>query len=143
MGPCPFSRRAFTLIELMVVLAIVGTLLTVALPSWRSLQDRATENEARVVLQRLALAQRAFWQRYQRYAMSSELPALENLSRRIAQRYQLRVSTESQGFTLQLLSRTESLPSLELSHLGIWREIAHLLPDKVVTEAPELCCSIT
>ena len=42
MGPCPFSRRAFTLIELMVVLAIVGTLLTVALPSWRSLQDRAT-----------------------------------------------------------------------------------------------------
>ena len=44
MGPCPFSRRAFTLIELMVVLAIVGTLLTVALPSWRSLQDRATEN---------------------------------------------------------------------------------------------------
>ena len=71
MGPCPFSRRAFTLIELMVVLAIVGTLLTVALPSWRSLQDRATENEARVVLQRLALAQRAFWQRYQRYAMSS------------------------------------------------------------------------
>ncbi|MBM28010.1 MAG: hypothetical protein CME58_06485 [Halieaceae bacterium] len=143
MGPCPFSRRAFTLIELMVVLAIVGTLLTVALPSWRSLQDRATENEARVVLQRLALAQRAFWQRYQRYAMSSELPALENLSRRIAQRYQLRVSTESQGFTLQLLSRTESLPSLELSHLGMWREIAHLLPDKVVTEAPELCCSIT
>tara|TARA_B100000683_G_scaffold203440_1_gene196865 strand:+ start:299 stop:682 length:384 start_codon:yes stop_codon:yes gene_type:complete len=127
----------------MVVLAIVGTLLTVALPSWRSLQDRATENEARVVLQRLALAQRAFWQRYQRYAMSSELPALENLSRRIAQRYQLRVSTESQGFTLQLLSRTESLPSLELSHLGMWREIAHLLPDKVVTEAPELCCSIT
>ena len=143
MGPSPFSRRAFTLIELMVVLAIVGTLLTVALPSWRSLQDRATENEARVVLQRLALAQRAFWQRYQRYAMSSELPALEILSPRIAQRYQLRVSTESQGFKIQLLSRAESLSSFELSHLGIWREIAHWLPDEVVTEGPEPCCSIT
>ena len=66
MGRCPFSRRAFTLIELMVVLAIVGTLLF-----WRSSGQSATENEARVVLQRLALAQRAFWQRYQRYAMSS------------------------------------------------------------------------
>ena len=143
MGPCPFSRRAFTLIELMVVLAIVGTLLTVALPSWRSLQDRATENEARVVLQRLALAQRAFWQRYQRYAMSNELPALETLSPHIAQRYQLSVSTESQGFKIQLLSRAESLSSFELSHLGIWREIAHWLPEKVVTEAPEPCCSIT
>ena len=143
MGPYPFSGRAFTLIELMVVLAIVGTLLTVALPSWRSLHDRATENEARVVLQRLAVAQRTFWQRYRRYAMSSELPALETLSRRIAERYQLRVSTESQGFNLQLLSRAESLASLELSHLGIWREIDHRLPDKVVTEATAPCCSIT
>jgi len=47
--------RAFTLLEMVVVLAIIGVMVSLALPSWRSAQLRGISNDARTVLERLDL----------------------------------------------------------------------------------------
>ena len=72
----PPRSRGFNLLEMAVVLAIIGVLVSVALPSWRSAQLQQVENEARTVLERLDLKQKLHWQRYARYALEAELPPL-------------------------------------------------------------------
>ena len=103
-----------------MVLAIIGVIASVALPSWRSVQQRGVVSEARTVLQRLDLKQKQHWQRDARYAVEAELPSLAALSDRVAAHYQLNVQLTPGGYRLQLLSRSPDLPSLNLTHLGLW-----------------------
>jgi len=132
----PSLIKGVTLIELVVVLGIVAILVTLAVPSWHAFQAQATENEARVVLQRLALAQRMFRLRHQRYAMSGELPALNTLSPHIARRYHLRVDLPADGYDLQLLSDQSTLASFSVNHVGLWREFGRDGLDAGVGGAP-------
>ena len=53
----PPRSRAFTLLEMVVVLASIGVMASLALPSWRSAQLRGISNDARTVLERLDLQQ--------------------------------------------------------------------------------------
>ena len=76
----PPRSRAFTLLEMVVVLAIIGVMASLALPSWRSAQLRGISNDARTVLERLDLQQKRHWQRYARYASAAELPAFLRMS---------------------------------------------------------------
>lgn len=131
----PALIKGVTLIELVVVLGIVGILVTLAVPSWHGFQAQATENEAHVVLQRLALAQRMFRLRHQRYAMRGELPALNTLSPQIARRYHLRVDLPADGYDLQLLSDQSTLASFSVNHLGLWREFGRDGLDAGVSES--------
>ena len=64
----------FTLIELMLVLAMVSLLLVMAVPSWRHVQTDAVINEARLTFDRLVIRQLRFSQQHQRYAKAGELP---------------------------------------------------------------------
>ena len=116
------SWQGFTLIELMLVLAIASILTVVALPSWRSFQDQSLVRDARAVLQRLDLKQRQFWLRHRHYATADELPSLASLSDGVARFYRLRVSAVTGGYTLQLTTDTDRLPELALNHQGVWFE---------------------
>ena len=51
----PPRSRAFTLLEMVVVLAIIGVMASFALPSWRSAELRGISNDACTVLERLDL----------------------------------------------------------------------------------------
>ena len=51
----PPRSRAFTLLEMVVVLAIIGVMVSLALPSWRSAQLRGISNDVRTALERLDL----------------------------------------------------------------------------------------
>ncbi len=53
--------RGFTLIELMIVVAIVGILATIAIPQFQSFQARARRTEGITLMQSLGFAQRAYW----------------------------------------------------------------------------------
>ena len=76
MRPNSEPRAGFSLIELMLVLAIVSLLLVIAVPSWRHVQTDAVINEAQLTLDRLVIRQLRFFLKHQRYAEASELPRL-------------------------------------------------------------------
>ena len=111
-----------TLIELLIVLVITGVLISIAAPSWQGFHVDGVVDEARLVLSRLDLKQRAFWQEHGRYAGVSDLPSLGSLSPRVARYYTLQVDLPPDGFQLHLNSGDHAWPSLGLNHLGLWSE---------------------
>ena len=55
------TRRGFTLVELMIALAIGALLLTIALPSYRSYMEKSRRTDARNALHDLASRQEKFF----------------------------------------------------------------------------------
>lgn len=61
-------REGFTLIELMVVVAIIAFLSMVSIPSLTKFLAKAKRSEAYVNLGSLAMAQKAYWAEHGKYA---------------------------------------------------------------------------
>jgi type IV pilus assembly protein PilA len=61
-------QSGFTLVELMVVVAIIGLLSSVALPNFRKYQAKSKMSEAKLQLSALYTAQSAFFSDYNMYA---------------------------------------------------------------------------
>jgi prepilin-type N-terminal cleavage/methylation domain-containing protein len=61
------SEKGFSLIELMIVVAIIGILATIALPNFQKFQRRARQSEAKGMLSGIYTAQKSFaaeWEGY-------------------------------------------------------------------------------
>lgn len=65
--------RGFTLLELMVVVAIVGVLATIAMVSYSNYGFRARRAEGREMLMRLASAQERYFTNFNRYGSLADL----------------------------------------------------------------------
>ena len=61
------SRKAFTLIELMIVVVIIGILATLAIPRFMRAGVRAKQSEAKNILKQLYVNQRTYFQEYEEY----------------------------------------------------------------------------
>lgn len=61
-------RRGFTLIELLICILIAAVLVTIALPSWRSVVVRSQRSDATAALYALAMAQERYRLVHGRYA---------------------------------------------------------------------------
>jgi len=120
MGPSSEARTGFTLIELMLVLAIVSLLLVMVVPSWRHVQIEAKINDAQLTLDRLVIHQFRFFQQHQRYAKSSELPPLKVLAPGVAAQYRLTTVTHGgAAYRLELLPLDPTVwPVLSVDHTG-------------------------
>jgi prepilin-type N-terminal cleavage/methylation domain-containing protein len=75
-----YKRRkgGFTLIELMIVVAIVGLLGTIAIPSFTRYQNRARRSESFTNLASLAKSQRAFFAEYGYFTGAEMVPTKRN-----------------------------------------------------------------
>jgi type IV pilus assembly protein PilA len=62
------KQKGFTLIELMIVVAIIGILAAIAIPQFASYRKRAHDSAAKSALKNLATTQEAYYADFQRYA---------------------------------------------------------------------------
>ena len=64
------NKKGFTLIELMIVVAIIGILAAIAIPNFMKFQCRAKQSEAKVLLSGLYTAEIAYFGEFNRYKLT-------------------------------------------------------------------------
>ena len=100
--------QGFSLIELLVVMALVGIIATVAWPSYRDVVARSLEREGMLYLLRLQSVQERFRQSARRYQGLDVIEPHLPVPDRLARAYRLQVDTSDLGdyFKLVLLPIT-------------------------------------
>ncbi len=65
------GQKGFTLIELMIVIAIIGILAAIAIPQFAAYRKRAQDSAAKSALKNLATAQENYYVSYNTYATNA------------------------------------------------------------------------
>ena len=65
---CKSWKKGFTLIELMIVIAIIGFLAAVAIPQFSNMRKKSMNASAKLALRNLKVAQESFWMDFNIYA---------------------------------------------------------------------------
>jgi type IV pilus assembly protein PilA len=91
------NKKGFTLIELMIVVAIIGILAAIAIPNFMTYQCKAKQAEAKSVLGSIRVLQEAYYAEFDTYANSTE--DLGNIEAKGDPRYDYSISGTASSFT--------------------------------------------
>lgn len=94
----PEFDSGFTLIELMIVIAIIGILAAIAIPNFMSYQKRSFDATAQSDLKNAMTTQEAYFQAYENYADSNT--KLRNSGFITTAKITLSVAASSAGYTM-------------------------------------------
>ncbi len=111
-NPChPGSASGFTLLELLTVIAILGILLTIALPSYRSYLLRVHRTDAVSELLELAQCQERWFAQNGRFDTTRCLPANSDY-------YAIRITPENDSDTLAYVAWADPLGAQQADICG-------------------------
>lgn len=95
----PQSESGFTLLELLIAIAIIGILTATALPEYRRFRQQAYDNRALTDLRTVALGEEAYFLENEKYlACSNEECATLPGVGRISEGSSVRISVTEEGF---------------------------------------------
>jgi len=100
------DEKGFTLIELMIVIAIIGILAAIAIPQFAAYRVRAYNSSANADLRNLCTAQEAYFVDEQTYAANGRLGLLISDYG----------ATTSKGVTMTINSSSATFYNMEASH---------------------------
>jgi type IV pilus assembly protein PilE len=124
-GSIRLPSGGFSLIELLVVLAVVGILTTIALPSYSHYRVRAIQNQAVVALEMLATRQARYRLVNGYFGEADAINAQALVSADLRQHYDLAVDLidEGRGYEMRLSPKSvhRNTPILRIDHTG-WRD---------------------
>ncbi|TBU97366.1 pilus assembly protein PilE [Stutzerimonas kirkiae] len=113
-------QGGFSLMELTIVAAIIGTLAAIAYPDYREYRLRGLRSEGQALLLELATRQEAYFAQYNRYAISASDFDQLGLSVSAHGHYGAAVAAGDGGYSLAALARfrDDDCANLSLDALG-------------------------
>ncbi len=77
------QRKGFTLIELMIVVAIIGILAAIAIPNFLRFQLKAKSSEGKTNLAAIRTAEQSYYSEFGIYVSAAVSPAATNMNLKI------------------------------------------------------------
>ena len=124
-------KKGFTLIELMIVVAIIGILAAIAIPNFLNYQCKAKQTEAKTTLGSIATCEDAYFAEYDTY--TALLNAMGFVTIGANQRYSYRVVATTTTFTATATSTGAGLKGAAGDDVWTMDE------DRVLTNTTNAC----